>query len=145
MVKSRRFICCCGVIATTGQDVTFNKSLNLSVTSGTFTLSLQGAAKLITEVTPNGSFSSVKMLISLAVLTLSINAGVYLTGQDVGLKKAVILVLIVVLFLWTDASLLKNVNFSINGSFTLTGQGVDLKKGRYFSLIVDRSHLLGRR
>ena len=42
---------------TTGQDVTFNKALNLSATSGTFTLSLQGAAKLITEVTPNGSFT----------------------------------------------------------------------------------------
>ena len=43
------------------------QDIRMEVTSGTFTLSLQGAPKLISEVTPNGELN--------------------LTGQDVTLAK----------------------------------------------------------
>ena len=36
---------------------TANEAYSMQVTSGTFTLSMQGAAKLITDIFPNGTYT----------------------------------------------------------------------------------------
>ena len=40
-----------------------NANYQLSVNSGTFTLSMQGAAKLITDIYPTGTFTILAMLL----------------------------------------------------------------------------------
>mgnify|MGYP003109376976 FL=1 len=97
-----------GSFATTGQAVNFQKALLLDAQAGLITLSVHGAAKIITEFMPDGQFvvtgNDVSLIVSLA--GPAAHGTFTLTGQNV--------------------SLLKNITFDglTTGSFTLTGQPI---------------------
>ena len=81
------------------------QDINMEVTSGTFTLSLQGAAKLISEVTPNGELN--------------------LTGQDVTLRKTLKLTADSGSFSINGQAVSFNTSMSaVNGSYATSGQDV---------------------
>ena len=71
-----------GAFVATGQDVSLTKDLRIEAQSRLFTLSLQGAAKLITEFVPDGQFSVTGQEVSIK-RSIVTNAGSFaLTGQD---------------------------------------------------------------
>ena len=103
-----------------GGALAASSSLNysLQVTSGTFTLSMQGAGKLITDIYPTGTFTLDGKAVGLtAQRPANFDAGSFtLTGNDVGLDYGF--------------GIIAN-----NGSFTLSGQDVVLESG--FGIVVD--------
>lgn len=96
-----------GAIASSG-----GANYSMPVTHGTFTLSMQGAGKLITDIYPSGQFTlSGQPLLNPVAYNYSIQSGSFtLTGQDV------------------VVSLGKGVFLEPIGTFTLTGQAVSFQK-----------------
>jgi len=101
---------------------------SLSVTHGTFTLSMQGAGKLITDIYPSGQFTlSGQPLINPVAYNYAIQSGSFgLTGNNVtiGLGKGVFLEPIGT-FTTTGQAVSFQKNLSPDaqvGTFTLTGQ-----------------------
>ena len=91
---------------------TANESHSLQITSGTFTLSMQGAAKLITDIYPSGTFT--------------------LSGQSVGLSAGRPSNFSAGSFTLTGQNITFDYGFGLianNGSFTLAGQNVIFEKG----------------
>ena len=89
-----------------------NANYALSVISGTFTLSMQGAAKLITDIYPSGTFT--------------------LSGQSVGLSAGRPSNFSAGSFTLTGQNITFDYGFGLianNGSFTLAGQNVIFEKG----------------
>ena len=89
-----------------------NANYALSVISGTFTLSMQGAAKLITDIYPSGTFT--------------------LSGQSVGLSAGRPSNFSAGSFTLNGQNITFDYGFGIianNGSFTLAGQNVLFEKG----------------
>ena len=89
-----------------------NANYALSVISGTFTLSMQGAAKLITDIYPSGTFT--------------------LSGQSVGLSAGRPSNFSAGSFTLNGQNITFDYGFGIianNGSFTLAGQNVIFEKG----------------
>lgn len=84
----------------------------MSVTSGTFTLSMQGAAKLITDIYPSGQFTlSGQPLLNPIAYNYSIQTGTFtLTGQT------------------TTGSIGKGIFLSPIGTFSTTGNAVSFQK-----------------
>ena len=89
-----------------------NANYALSVISGTFTLSMQGAAKLITDIYPSGTFT--------------------LSGQSVGLSAGRPSNFSAGSFTLNGQNITFDYGFGLianNGSFTLAGQNVIFEKG----------------
>ena len=112
-----------GAIASSG-----GANYAVSVTSGTFTLSMQGAAKLITDIYPSGTFSLSGQPIGFReAYAYPIQSGTFtLTGQPTtgSIGKGIFLEPIGT-FALTGHAVSFQKNFSLNaqvGAFTLTGQ-----------------------
>ena len=112
-----------GTFTTTGQTANFQIAVSIDPLAGLFTLSLQGAAKLITESVPDGQFAVTGQPISFGFGMGAVNGSFTLTGQDVFAQIG---------------DQVETEEFSItgqpisfgfgmgavNGSFTLTGQDI---------------------
>ena len=97
-----------GTFTTTGQAANFQIAVSIDPQAGLFTLSLQGAAKLITESVPNGQFAVTGQPISFGFGMGAVNGSFTLTGQDIT----------------------EDISDSVAaGSFTLTGQDLTLVQG----------------
>ena len=101
---------------------TANESHSLQVISGTFTLSMQGAAKLITDIYPSGAFT--------------------LSGQSVGLSAGRPSNFSAGSFTFTGQDITFDQNFGLiidsvynNASFSLTGQNIVFDTG--FGMVLD--------
>ena len=123
---------------------TANEAYSLQVTSGTFTLSMQGAAKLITDdqnfgliidsVYNNASFSLTGQNIVFDTgFGMVIDSGSFaLTGQSIPFKKAMNVDLNNATFTLTGQDALKGVGEAFDrGQFTYSGQDVTLFVGRF--------------
>lgn len=90
----------------------------MSVTHGTYALSLQGAGKLITDIYPSGTFTLSGNAVTLsAQRPFPVNAGTFaVSGQDVELDYGFGIVV-------------------DSGSYTLTGQDIIFDSG--FGIVVD--------
>ena len=97
-----------GTFTTTGQAANFQIAVSIDPQTGLFTLSLQGAAKLITESVPDGQFAVTGQPISFGFGMGAVNGSFTLTGQDIT----------------------EDISDSVAaGSFTLTGQDLTLVQG----------------
>ena len=99
----------------------------LNVTSGTFTLSMQGAAKLITDIYPSGTFSLSGSQLGLLVgeNLFAENGEFTVTGHDV-------------------TTSLGNGIEALSGSFSLTGQDADFSLQRVLAADVGTFSLTGQ-
>lgn len=113
-----------------------NEAYSLQVTTGTFTLSMQGAAKLITDIYPSGTFALNGRAVGLSAGRPSnFSAGSFtLTGQDITLDQNFGLIIDSVYNSATFALTGQNVVFDTgfgavinNGSFSLSGQSINFK------------------
>lgn len=89
-----------------------NANYQLQVTTGTFTLSMQGAAKLITDVFPNGTYT--------------------LSGQSVGFSAGRPSTFTTGSYTLIGNNVNLDYGFGIianNGTFSLTGQNIVFEKG----------------
>jgi|TARA_B100000035_G_scaffold314969_1_gene333234 hypothetical protein len=109
----------------------------LEAASGTFTLSMQGAAKLITDVYPSGTFVTNGRAVTFrANRPADFDTGVFtLTGQNITFDQNFGLIVDSVYnsatFTYTGQSVVLDTGFGIaadNGSFTLTGRDIDFTK-----------------
>ena len=107
-----------GPIASGALGASSSLNYSIQVTSGTFTLSMQGAGKLITDIYPTGTFALDGKAVALtAQRPANFDAGSFtLTGNNVGLDYGF--------------GIIAN-----NGSFTLSGQDLTLESG--FGIILD--------
>ena len=119
-----------------GQSST-NANYALSVTSGTFTLSMQGAAKLISDVYPFGTFLlDGKAVTMTAQRPADFDTGAFAyTGQDVELDQNFGLIIDTLYnnsqFTYTGHDVVLDVGFGIGaetGSFSFTGQSINFTK-----------------
>ena len=111
---------------------TANEAHTMQVTSGTFTLSMQGAAKLITDVFPNGTFTLSGQSVGLSAGRPSnFTAGSFtLTGHNVDFDYGFGIIANNGTFNLTGQNIVFDTGFGMvltNGSFALAGQSVDLK------------------
>lgn len=109
----------------------------LDAASGTFTLSMQGAAKLITDVYPSGTFATSGQAITFrANRPADFDTGVFtLTGQDITFDQNFGLIVDSVYnsatFTLTGQSVVLDTGFGIaanSGTFTFTGNSIDFTK-----------------
>lgn len=103
----------------------------MSVTHGTFALSMQGAAKLITDIYPSGTFTVSGNAVTLsAQRPFAVDAGTFtLTGQDVELDYGFGIVVDSGSYTLTGQTLVFDTGFGIvvdSGSYTLTEQDVNI-------------------
>lgn len=112
-----------GSFAATGQAVTLNKALRLDAQSRVFTLSLQGAAKLITEFVPDGQFAVSVQEINFG-RSVAFGAGSFvLTGQ--GASKQLSHVFNAGEFDLSQEEINFGFSFAaLAGSFAVTGQEI---------------------
>lgn len=111
----------------------------LSVTSGTFTLSMQGAGKLITDIYPSGTFSVSGTQVDLdKSLNIDVNSGTFtLTGHTVVTSRGKGLEALSGTFAITGQPLEGQFSFSLGstvGTFALTGTDI--------TVIIDASYLV---
>lgn len=116
---------------------TANEAHNMPVTSGTFTLSMQGAAKLITDVYPSGTFTLSGQSVGLSAGRPSnFGAGSFtFTGHAVEFDQNFGLIIDSVYnsatFTYTGQSIIFDTGFGMvldSASFGLTGQSFDFTK-----------------
>jgi len=116
---------------------TANEAHNMPVTSGTFTLSMQGAAKLITDVYPSGTFATNGQAVTFrANRPADFDTGVFtLTGQNITFDQNYGLIIDSVYnsatFAYTGQNIVFDTGFGIaanNATFTFTGRDVDFTK-----------------
>ena len=112
-----------GTFTTTGQAANFQIAVSIDLQAGLFTLSLQGAAKLITESVPDGQFAVTGQPISFGFRMGAANGSFTLTGQDVSIRIGD--------QVETEEFFVTGQPISfgfgmgaVNGSFTLTGQDI---------------------
>lgn len=103
----------------------------LAVTHGQYALSMQGAAKLITDIYPSGTFALSGQAVSLsAQRPFNVSAGTYtLTGHDVELDDGYGIVVGSGSYTLTGQDFVFDTGFGLvwaKGVFTLTGQNVSL-------------------
>ena len=115
-----------------GQSST-NANYALSVVSGTFTLSMQGAAKLITDIYPSGNFTYSGHAATLtAQRPANFGTGVFtFTGQNVTFDHGFGVIANNGSFTLTGQNVIFEKGFGIganSGSFSVTGQSIDFKK-----------------
>lgn len=115
-----------------GQSST-NANYQLQVSSGTFTLSLRGAALLIADVFPHGLFDLDGQAVTLsAQRPLPVTTGTFdLTGQNVELDYGFGIVVDTTTFTYSGQTVVLDVGFGLsasNGSFALNGQSFDFTK-----------------
>ena len=122
---------------------TANEAYSLQVTSGTFTLSMQGTAKLITDVFPNGTFTLSGQSVGLSAGRPStFTAGSFtVTGQDITFDQNFGLIIDSVYnnasFSLTGQNIVFDTGFGMvidSGSFALTGQSIPFKKAMNLDL-----------
>ncbi len=116
---------------------TANEAYALNATSGTFTLSMQGAAKLITDIYPSGTFATSGQAVTFrANRPADFSTGAFtLTGQNITFDQNYGLIIDSVYnsatFAYTGQSVVLDTGFGLaanNGSFTITGRDVDFTK-----------------
>ena len=116
---------------------TANEAYSLQVTSGTFTLSMQGAAKLITDIYPSGTFTLSGQSVGLSAGRPStFSAGSFtLIGQNITFDQNFGLIIDSVYnsasFSLTGQNIVFDTGFGMvldSGSFALTGQSIPFKK-----------------
>ena len=116
---------------------TANEAYALNATSGTFTLSMQGAAKLITDIYPSGTFATSGQAVTFrANRPADFATGVFtLTGQNITFDQNYGLIIDSVYnsatFAYTGQSIVFDTGFGIaanNATFTVTGRDVDFTK-----------------
>lgn len=115
---------------------TANENYALQVTTGTFTLSMQGAAKLITDIYPSGVFTLNGRSVGLSAGRPStFTTGSFsLSGQDINFDQNFGLIIDSVYnsatFALTGQNIVFDTGFGLaanNGSFSLNGQSLDFK------------------
>lgn len=112
-----------GSFALTGQAATFNKALRVDAQAALFTLSLQGAAKLITEFTPDGQFSVSTNPVNFGI-SYAVNSGSFSLTGNAAPKKITDIVS------FGDFEVIQSeINFGFSftalaGSFIVTGQEI---------------------
>lgn len=102
----------------------------INTTSGTFTLSMQGAAKLITDIYPSGTFSVSGTIVDLsAQRPFSVNSGTFTySGHDVELDDGYGIVVDSGTFTLTGYAPLLDTGYGIvwrKGEFATTGHPVN--------------------
>ena len=109
----------------------------LNATSGTFTLSMQGAGKLITDIYPSGVFATNGRAVTFRVnRPATFGTGIFtLTGQDITLDQNFGLIIDSVYnnatFAYSGQNVVLDVGFGMvinSQAFTYSGQNVDFKK-----------------
>jgi len=103
----------------------------MSVTHGTYTLSMQGAAKLITDIYPSGTFAVSGNAVTLsAQRPFTIDAGTFaVSGQDVGLDYGFGIVVDSASYTLTGQDIVFDTGFGIvvdSGSYAITGQDISI-------------------
>jgi len=103
----------------------------MSVTHGTYALSMQGAAKLITDIYPSGTFTLSGNAVTLsAQRAFPVDAGSFtFSGQDVGLDYGFGIVVDSGTYTLTGQDIIFDTGFGIvvdSGSFTLTEQDINI-------------------
>ena len=121
------------IAATTLGQSSSSAGYQMQVTSGTFTLSMQGAALLIGDIFPHGLFTYTGHAVDLNVQRLfSADTGAFVvTGQNVNLDHGFGLPVDSGTFTYTGHSVAFDVSRGLaanNGSFVLTGQSLDFTK-----------------
>jgi hypothetical protein len=115
---------------------TANEAYALPVTSGTFTLSMQGAAKLITDIYPSGTFTLSGQSIGLfAGRPSTFSAGSFsLIGRDIDFDQNFGLIIDSVYnsatFTYTGQTVVFDTGFGMvldSGLFAVTGQSINFK------------------
>ena len=132
---------------------TANEAYSLQVTSGTFTLSMQGAAKLITDIYPSGTFTLSGQSVGLSAGRPStFTAGSFtLIGQNIDFDQNFGLIIDSVYnsatFSYTGQTVVFDTGFGMvldSGSFALTGQSIDFKKDMNVSAATGTFTLTGQ-
>jgi len=109
----------------------------IEAASGTFTLSMQGAAKLITDIYPSGTFATSGQAVTFrANRPADFATGVFaLTGQNITFDQNYGLIIDSVYnsatFAYTGQSVILDTGFGLaanNATFTVTGRDVDFTK-----------------
>ena len=117
-----------GTFTTTGQTANFQKALRLDAETGAFALSVQGAAKIITEFVPDGQFAVTGNDVSfvLAAGADAAHGSFNVTGQNVNLTISLIFDdLVDAQYTFTGQPITFGRGMgAVNGSFTLTGQDI---------------------
>jgi len=121
------------IAATTLGQSSTNANYALSVNSGTFTLSMQGAAKLITDIYPTGTFAYSGHAATLtAQRPANFETGVFtLTGQNITFDYGFGIIANNGSFTLAGQNVIFEKGFGIganSGSFSVTGQSIDFKK-----------------
>lgn len=144
-----------GSFAVTGQDVTFNKAVTLNAESGTFALSVHGAAKMIAEFVPEGQFTLTGNDVSFGVnVSIPADTGSFsVSGQDVTLSRQTIFSdLVDGEFVLTGQPISFGFGMgAANGSFVLTGQDITesiserVDHGVFLATFNDANFIVNRR
>jgi len=119
--------------ATTLGQASTSANYIIGAGSGTFTLSMRGAALLIGDIFPHGVFEVDGRAVTLsAQRPYSVNNGAFTyTGQDLELDYGFGIVTDTQTFTYTGQNVVLDVGFGIGantGTFTLTGQNIDFTK-----------------
>ena len=104
-----------------------NSAFHVDLVSGTFTLSMHGAAKLITNVKDTGVFTLDGRAITFTIaLNVDANSGSFaLTGQDVELRRGKVMIADSGSFTYTGQAIENQIAMNVDlasGTFTITDQ-----------------------
>jgi len=130
-----------------------NEAYSIQVTSGTFTLSMQGAGKLITDIYPSGVFTLSGQPVSIfAGRPTEIFAGSFtLTGHNIDLDQNFGLIIDSVYnsatFTYTGQTVVFDTGFGMvldSGTFASTGQSVNFKKDMNIAAVTGIFTLTGQ-
>ena len=126
-----------------------NANYQLQVTTGTFTLSMQGAAKLITDVFPNGTYTLSGQSVGFSAGRPStFTTGSYtLIGNNVNLDYGFGIIANNGTFSLTGQNIVFEKGFGMvlaSEVFTLTGQSIDFKKDMNVSAATGTFTLTGQ-
>ena len=117
-----------GTFTTTGQTANFQIAVSINAERGAFALSVQGAAKIITEFVPDGQFAVTGSDVSfvLAAGADAAHGNFNVTGQNVNLTIALIFDdLVDAQYTFTGQPITFGFGMgAVNGHFTLTGQDI---------------------
>ena len=117
-----------GTFATTGQTANFQIAVSINAERGAFALSVQGAAKIITEFVPDGQFvvTGSDASFVLAAGADAAHGNFNVTGQNVNLTISLIFDdLVDAQYTFTGQPITFGFGMgAVNGSFTLTGQDI---------------------
>lgn len=117
-----------GTFTTTGQTANFQIALRLDAERGAFALSVQGAAKIITEFVPDGQFvvAGNEASFVLAAGADAAHGNFNVTGQNVNLTISLTFDdLVDAQYIFTGQPITFGFGMgAVNGSFTLTGQDI---------------------